>query len=216
MSVVAGVDFGTLSVRVSIFDSQKGRLGSGAAEYPLQRKKEDPDHATQKHSDHMDSLVAAMREARDAAGVDGEQIAAIALDTTGSSVVPVGKGLVPLDDYCLWCDHRAWQEAAEITATARAANLDAIEWCGGIYSSEWGFAKLLHWLRKIRRSASVCRPLSNTATWWPQRYAASPSLPRFLAASAPWGTSGCGTGRSADFRRIRFCKLWIRCSPASD
>ena len=148
MSVVAGVDFGTLSVRVSIFDSQKERLGSGLAEYPLLRKKDDPDHATQKHSDHMDALVAAMRKARDAAGVDGEQIAAIALDTTGSSLVPVGDGLVPLDDYYLWCDHRAWQEAAEITATARAANLDAIEWCGGIYSSEWGFAKLLHWLRK--------------------------------------------------------------------
>jgi L-ribulokinase len=148
MSVVAGVDFGTLSVRASIFDSQKGRLGSGLAEYPLLRKKEDPDHATQKHSDHMDALVAAMRKARDAAGVDGDQIAAIALDTTGSSVVPVGEGLVPLDDYYLWCDHRAWQEAAEITETARAANLGAIDWCGGVYSSEWGFAKLLHWLRK--------------------------------------------------------------------
>jgi L-ribulokinase len=49
MSVVAGVDFGTLSVRVSIFDSAKGRLGSGAAEYPLLRKKEDPDYATQSH-----------------------------------------------------------------------------------------------------------------------------------------------------------------------
>ena len=35
MSIVAGVDFGTLSVRVSVFDSQKGRLGSGTAEYPL-------------------------------------------------------------------------------------------------------------------------------------------------------------------------------------
>ena len=35
MAVVAGVDFGTLSVRVSIFDSQRGRLGSGVAEYPL-------------------------------------------------------------------------------------------------------------------------------------------------------------------------------------
>ena len=40
--VVAGVDFGTLNVRVSLFDSEKGRLGSGAAEYPLRRKKDDP------------------------------------------------------------------------------------------------------------------------------------------------------------------------------
>src|SRR2546426_5063877 len=147
MSVVAGVDFGTLNVRVSIFDHRKGRLGSGVAEYPLLRKKEDPDHATQKHSDHMDALVDAMRKAREAAGIDGEQIAAIALDTTGSSIVPVGVGLVPLDDYYLWCDHRAWREAAEITEVARARGVKAINWCGGVYSSEWGFAKLLHWLR---------------------------------------------------------------------
>ena len=37
MSVVAGVDFGTLSVRVSIFDSVRGRLGAGTADYPLVR-----------------------------------------------------------------------------------------------------------------------------------------------------------------------------------
>ena len=55
--------------------------------------------------------------------------------------------LQPLDDYYLWCDHRAWEEAALITETARARGLDAIQWCGGIYSSEWGWAKLLHWLR---------------------------------------------------------------------
>jgi len=79
--------------------------------------------------------------------VDGDSIEAIALDTTGSSVIPVDERLQPIDDYYLWCDHRAWKEAAEITAAALAQNLEAIEWCGGIYSSEWGFAKLLHWLR---------------------------------------------------------------------
>jgi L-ribulokinase len=147
MAIVAGVDFGTLSVRVSIVDSGKGRLASATAEYPLLRKKEDPDHATQSHQAHMQALVAATREALRQAGVDGGEIAAIALDTTGSSVIPLGAGLEPLGDYYLWCDHRAKREAAEITRTARAEKLEAIEWCGGVYSSEWGFAKLLHWLR---------------------------------------------------------------------
>jgi L-ribulokinase len=147
MSIVAGVDFGTLSVRVSIFDSEKGKLGSGTAEYQLHRRKDDPDFATQSHADHMNALGAAMQKAIDSAGIDGRSIAAIALDTTGSSVVPVGKDLQPLDDYYLWCDHRAWEEAAQITSAAREENLGAIEWCGGTYSSEWGFAKLLHWLR---------------------------------------------------------------------
>ncbi len=145
--IVAGVDFGTLSVRVSIFDDARGRLGSATGEYPLARKKEDPDYATQSHRDHMAALAAATRHALENAGVDGSQVAALALDTTGSSVIPVGEGLQPLDDYYLWCDHRAAGEAAEITTTGRRENLEALQWCGGVYSSEWGFSKLLHWLR---------------------------------------------------------------------
>lgn len=147
MSIVAGVDFGTLSVRVSVFYSGKGRLGSGAADYPLHRKKEDPDHATQSHGDQMNALALAMDRALQAANVMGAEIAALALDTTGSSVIPLGDGLVPLNDYYLWCDHRSWREAGEITAKAHASHLEAIEWSGGVYSSEWGFSKLLHWLR---------------------------------------------------------------------
>ena len=147
MAVVAGVDFGTLSVRVSIVDSDRGRLGSATADYPLIRKREDPDHATQRHSDHMSALIVAMKQALESAGVDGKEVVSLALDTTGSSVLPVGDDLEPLDDYYLWCDHRAKDEAALITSTAHAEDLEAIHWYGGVYSSEWGFAKLLHWLR---------------------------------------------------------------------
>ncbi|MBL8232374.1 MAG: ribulokinase [Bryobacterales bacterium] len=147
MAIVAGVDFGTLSVRVSIFDHERGRLGSGTASYPLQRKREDPDHATQSHEDHMRALVEAMAAALADSKVNGSDVLAIALDTTGSSIVPVDENLQPLDDYYLWCDHRAWREAAEITAKAHELKLPAIDWCGGTYSSEWGFSKLLHWIR---------------------------------------------------------------------
>ena len=147
MAIVAGVDFGTLSVRVAIVDSERGRLGSAVSEYPLHRTKDDPDHATQSHADHMRALIEAMQKALQTANVSGDQIASIALDTTGSSVIPVGEGFEPLDDYYLWCDHRAWREAALITGTAHKRNLEAIQWCGGVYSSEWGFSKLLHWLR---------------------------------------------------------------------
>ncbi len=122
-------------------------MGAGTAEYPLLRKKDDPDHATQSHADHMRALAEAMHAGIHAAGIDGRSIEAIAIDTTGSSVIPVDANLEPIDDYYLWCDHRAWKEAGEITAAAHSAGLDAIEWCGGVYSSEWGFAKLLHWLR---------------------------------------------------------------------
>ncbi len=147
MAIIAGVDFGTLNVRVSIVDSVHGLLASAIAEYPLHRRREDPEYATQSHADHMNAVASASRAALQKAGVPGSEIQAIALDTTGSSVIPVDKNLQPLDDYYLWCDHRAKSEAAEITAVARSEKLPAIEWCGGVYSSEWGFAKLLHWLR---------------------------------------------------------------------
>lgn len=146
-SVVAGVDFGTLSVRVSIFDSAHGRLGAAIAEYPLHRKRADPDYATESHADHTAALVSAMRDALAAAKVEGSTVKALAIDTTGSSVIPVDDRMQPLDEYYLWCDHRAWKEAAEITRKAHESGLEAIQWSGGVYSSEWGFSKLLHWLR---------------------------------------------------------------------
>jgi L-ribulokinase len=147
MTIVAGVDFGTLSVRVSIMDSERGRLGTALAEYPLHRRREDPDFATQAHEDQMSALAAATRKAVTEAGIRGDQVAAIALDTTGSSVIPVDAQMQPLSEYYLWCDHRAYAEAQQITALAHSEKLEAIDWCGGVYSHEWGFAKLLHWLR---------------------------------------------------------------------
>lgn len=147
MSIVAGVDFGTLSVRVTLVDSKKGPVGTASASYPLHRKREDPDHATQSHEDQMAALVEATRAVLAKTGIAGEAVEAIALDTTGSSVIVVGEGLKPLDEYYLWCDHRAHAEAQEITAKAHELGFEGIEWCGGTYSHEWGFSKLLHWLR---------------------------------------------------------------------
>jgi L-ribulokinase len=147
MAIVAGVDFGTLSVRVALLDSERGRLGTAAAEYPLHRRREDPDYATQSHDDQMQALVKATRAALAQTGVDGSKVVAMALDTTGSSVIVVDDALQPLDEYYLWCDHRAHREAQEITRLAHAMHVEAIEWCGGVYSHEWGWAKLLHWMR---------------------------------------------------------------------
>ena len=156
MTIVAGVDFGTLSVRVTLVDSEKGTDWNGVG---------------------FLSSASPARGSRfchaSACGPDGgagggharcvahgtestAPVAAIALDTTGSSVVPVGEGLEPLDEYYLWCDHRAHAEAEEITTKAHALGFEGIEWCGGVYSHEWGFAKLLHWLTAQSRET---RPL---------------------------------------------------------
>jgi L-ribulokinase len=147
MAIVAGVDFGTLNVRVTLLDSERGRLGTASAGYPLHRRMEDPDFATQSHEDQMRALVQAVRDVMQQTRVDVGDVVALALDTTGSSVIPVDAQLQPLDEYLLWCDHRAHKEAQQITELAHATGLEAIEWCGGVYSHEWGFAKLLYWLR---------------------------------------------------------------------
>ena len=63
MATVAGVDFGTLSVRVSLVDSDRGLIASATSEYPLHRKREDPDFATQSQDDHRGALAAATRQA---------------------------------------------------------------------------------------------------------------------------------------------------------
>ena len=128
VAIVAGVDFGTLSVRVTIVDTQRGRLGSGVSEYPLHRRKDDPDFATQSHDDHMKALAGATRKAVADAKISGDQVAALAIDTTGSSVIPVDKNLQPLDEYYLWCDHRVRQRsgAHHRNGTSRQAGSDRL------------------------------------------------------------------------------------------
>lgn len=147
MAIVAGVDFGTSSVRVSLIDSEQGRVGSGIGEYQVLRQRADPHFATQRPNDQNRALEQAFSSALRAGKVAGGAVIAIGVDTTGSTVVPLDERLEPLDDYYLWCDHRAWREADEITNQARLRGLAALDWCGGTYSSEWGFAKVLHWLR---------------------------------------------------------------------
>jgi L-ribulokinase len=147
MAIVAGADFGTLSVRVTLLDSEKGRLGTAVAEYPLHRLRSDPDYATQSHADQMNALVKATQKVLAETGVRGQQVVSMALDTTGSSVLIVDAAMQPLADYYLWCDHRAHKEAREITQQAHQSHLEAIKWCGGVYSHEWGWSKLLHWFR---------------------------------------------------------------------
>jgi L-ribulokinase len=104
MAIVAGVDFGTLSVRVSMVDSVCGMLASAVSEYPIHRRKDDPEYATQSHDDHMRALALATRHALKEAGIAGDQVQALALDTTGSTVIPVGEGLVPSRSFCTGCD----------------------------------------------------------------------------------------------------------------
>ena len=166
MAIVAGVDFGTLSVRVSIVDSERGLLDSAVAEYPLHRKREDPEYATQSHDDHMRALAAATREAVKKAGISGDQVEAIALDTTGSSVIPVGKDLShSANTICgaitapkarlrrsrLRLIARGWKRSTGVAACIRRSG-DSPNCCTG-------FAIIHPSVRNLSRRLSI-------ATWW--------------------------------------------------
>src|SRR5258708_34018277 len=107
MALVAGVDFGTQSVRVSIVDSARGALGWGVSEYPVRRDRNDPDFATQSHDAHMNALVAAMKTALDVSKTAGPSGEAIAPDTTGSAALPAGEGLAPRATSLPLAAHRA-------------------------------------------------------------------------------------------------------------
>ena len=99
----------------------------------------------------MAALAAATREVLKSTGVKGEDVAAIALDTTGSSVIPVGEG--PGTDLHRWTTTICGAITARLPRPRRLRRrrtqlgFEGIEWCGGVYSHEWGFSKLLHWLR---------------------------------------------------------------------
>jgi L-ribulokinase len=159
VKLVAGVDFGTQSVRVTLIDPSTGNIaGKGITDYTVFRTKGDPLRATQSHSDQIDALAKAVATALEDAESTGDSIEGIACATTGSSVIFTDDSLTPVSDYYLWCDHRAYREAEEITQAAAAAGLEALDYCGGKYSHEWGYAKLLHFLRNnpdLRASATL-------------------------------------------------------------
>src|SRR5215469_10721893 len=178
MAIVAGVDFGTLSVRVSIVDSQRGMLASAIAEYPLHRKREDPEYATQSHDDHMRALAEATRAAVKQAAISGDRIEAIALDTTGSSVIPVGNDLRPLGEYYLWCDHRAKHEAEEITQAAHRESLEPSSGAAAFTPRNGDSRSCCTGCGTIPISARILSPLSSTAIWSLRRFAASPTRPK--------------------------------------
>jgi L-ribulokinase len=171
---VIGIDYGTDSVRSVIVDSTNGEI-VGTAVYDYQRWKKglycDPliNQFRQHPLDYLDGLESSIKGA--IKGLDKEivmNIAGITVDTTGSTPIAVDKQGVPLsmkpdfkDDpdamFILWKDHTAVKEAAEINELAKTwGGKDYTMYEGGVYSSEWFWAKILHILRKnekVRKNA---------------------------------------------------------------
>jgi L-ribulokinase len=170
---VIGLDYGTDSVRSVIVDTGNGvTVGTSVFEYPRWKKGLycDPsaNRFRQHPLDYTEGMEYVIKEAlkglsRDVIG----NIVGITVDTTGSTPIAVDKDGVPLslkpgfeDDpdamFVLWKDHTAVKEAAEINELARSWGTDYTKFEGGVYSSEWFWAKIIHVMRaneRVRKNA---------------------------------------------------------------
>jgi L-ribulokinase len=169
-----GVDYGSDSVRSIIVDTANGKeVASSVYYYP--RWKESKycipvkNQFRQHPLDYVEGLEFTIREVLSKAPANvAENVVAISVDTTGSTPVAVDKNGTPLAllsefaenpnaMFVLWKDHTATREAEEINTLARSwGGEDYTKYEGGVYSSEWFWAKILHVLRedsKVRKAA---------------------------------------------------------------
>ena len=171
---VIGIDYGTDSVRSVVVDTGNGQIaGTSVFEYPRWKKGLFCDPAINQFRQHPLDYIEGLEESVKGAirGLSPEivnSIAGITVDTTGSTPVAVDKDGIPLSlkpgfecnpdaMFVLWKDHTAVKEAAEINTLAKTwGGIDFTMFEGGIYSSEWFWAKILHVLRnsmEVRKSS---------------------------------------------------------------
>ncbi|XOV91063.1 MAG: ribulokinase [Bacteroidota bacterium] len=167
-SHVIGLDFGTDSVRAVLIKTATGSTVASHVSW-YQRWKEGkycnpPKNQFRQHTlDHIEGMEEAIRLVVKDGGVDKGLIKGICIDTTGSSPIPVDQGGTslcltpgfknnPNAMMVLWKDHTAIAEAEEINELARSwGGEDYTKYEGGIYSSEWFWAKILHVAREDQK-----------------------------------------------------------------
>lgn len=164
---VIGLDFGTDSVRSVLVDTSNGQsFGSKVHWYERWKKGLycDPskNQFRQHPSDHLEGMEVVVRDVVKESGIDPQEVKGICIDTTGSSPQPMGQDGTPLCMKAgfeenpnamtvLWKDHTAIAEADEINQLAKNwGREDYTKYEGGIYSSEWFWAKILHVSREDR------------------------------------------------------------------
>lgn len=169
-----GLDYGSDSVRSIIVDASNGKeMASDVFYYPRWKAGKycvpAQNQFRQHPKDYLEGLETTIKNALAKCSPDvAANVVAISIDTTGSTPVAVDKNGTPLSltpafeenpnaMFVLWKDHTATKEADEINQLSRTwGGEDYTKFEGGIYSSEWFWAKVLHVLRddsKVREAA---------------------------------------------------------------
>ncbi|MBC8034514.1 MAG: ribulokinase [Chitinophagaceae bacterium] len=181
---VIGVDYGTDSVRSVIINAENGKeIASSVFYYPRWKQLKYCNTAANQFRQHPLDYVEGLEESiknclHHSDPEIAENIRAISIDTTGSTPVAVDKTGTPLAllkdfennpnaMFVLWKDHTAVLEAAQINAHASGPKANYLRFVGGIYSSEWFWAKLLHILRTDVAVRQACYSWVEHCDWIP-------------------------------------------------
>lgn len=183
-SYVIGVDYGTDSVRSIVVDAATGQeLAASVFFYPRWKKQlycnASENQFRQHPLDYLEGLESTIKDCVEQVGpVVAKNIKGIAVDTTGSTPVAVDATGTPLAlrpefaenpnaMFVLWKDHTSVAEAAAINAHATKFDTNYLQYVGGIYSSEWFWAKLLHVLRADEKVAGAIHSWVEHCDWIP-------------------------------------------------
>ena len=183
-----GLDYGTNSVRAVVVDVANGRaLAQSVWNYSHGRQgvilSSDPHLARQNPADYLKGAEVVILEALSAARKSSKRfspshVIGLGVDTTGSTPLPVDEHGLPLAFQkrfarnpnalaWLWKDHTGVEEAAQITQLARKMRPHYLAKCGGTYSSEWFFSKILHCLRTDPKVFDAACTWVEIADWIP-------------------------------------------------
>ncbi len=204
---VIGLDFGTDSVRAVIVDAGNGKeISSAVAWYPRWKKglycNPSKNQYRQHPQDYLDSMTKVVRDAVSSAPEGtADRVAGISFDTTGSTPVFINREGTPLAlltefsenpnaMFILWKDHTGIAEAAEINHLCSKWPVDYSKYEGGIYSSEWVWAKTLHVLR-------VDEVVRNAAYSWVEHCDWMPALLAGKTKPEELVRSRCAAGHKA-------------------
>jgi L-ribulokinase len=214
-----GLDYGTNSVRALIVNAANGQE-AGTSVWGYEHGTQgvilgrDPNLARQHPADYVKGAEITIKQTLAAAkkavkGFSAAQVVGIGVDTTGSTPLPVdangqplafGKQFAknPAAMAWLWKDHTGVAEAAEITALAQKIRPQFLAKCGGIYSSEWFFSKILHCLRTAPEVFNAAHSWVELADYVPAALTGTEHPDQFIAGvcaaghKAMWNTKWGG------------------------